>query len=555
MLTRLRVKNFKQFHEIDIELGQTVVLIGPNNSGKTTALQALALWHDALEAWTSRVDQHISPPYAELDTTATLNRLGLTAIPVPSTQLLWTDMKATNGEKIRMEITVDGINDGETWSHGYDFFFANEESVYCEQNTAHHYSFYIDTAPKIVFLPSMSGLTSTEPRLEPGRINVLIGEGRTAEVLRNLCFQVHEEGRHWQPFVDHLRRMFGVELLTPQYLAARGELRMAYKTANGIGLDIAASGRGMHQIMLLLAYMYLNPGAVLLLDEPDAHLEILRQREIYHLLTSVARQQGAQIIAASHSEIVLEEAADRDLVVAFIGRPHTINKPHQVVKALRDIPFDHYYQAEQKGWVLYLEGATDLAILRAFADKLKHPASSALERVFVHPIDTNQPQKVRDHFYGLREAKGDLVGIAIFDRLSKKLGSDAELDLRMWRKREIENYLCLPQVLLAYARQGEEGDAADARAQIMQTAINDLINALKLLNRPEPFSDDIKASDEFLEPLFTQYYQKLGLPNLMLKTNFHRLANFIEPNQIAPEVIEKLDAIFETARRAKPRKE
>ena len=43
MLTRLKVKNFKRFAEIDVELGKSVVFIGPNNSGKTTALQALAL--------------------------------------------------------------------------------------------------------------------------------------------------------------------------------------------------------------------------------------------------------------------------------------------------------------------------------------------------------------------------------------------------------------------------------------------------------------------------------------------------------------------------------
>ena len=43
MLTRLRIKNFKRFPDADIELGQAVVFIGQNNSGKTTALQALAL--------------------------------------------------------------------------------------------------------------------------------------------------------------------------------------------------------------------------------------------------------------------------------------------------------------------------------------------------------------------------------------------------------------------------------------------------------------------------------------------------------------------------------
>ena len=44
MLTCMKVKNFKNLEEIEIELGKSVVLIGPNNSGKTNALQALTLW-------------------------------------------------------------------------------------------------------------------------------------------------------------------------------------------------------------------------------------------------------------------------------------------------------------------------------------------------------------------------------------------------------------------------------------------------------------------------------------------------------------------------------
>ena len=46
MLTKLTIRNFKRFDEVEIELGNAVVFIGPNNSGKTTALQALcALGH------------------------------------------------------------------------------------------------------------------------------------------------------------------------------------------------------------------------------------------------------------------------------------------------------------------------------------------------------------------------------------------------------------------------------------------------------------------------------------------------------------------------------
>jgi hypothetical protein len=69
-----------------------------------------------------------------------------------------------------------------------------------------------------------------------------------------------------------------------------------------------------------------------------------------------------------------------------------------VLKSLRAIGFEQYYQAEQMGWVLYLEGSTDLAILRVFAETLDHPAKSVLEQPFVHYV-SNQPNKARDHFF------------------------------------------------------------------------------------------------------------------------------------------------------------
>ena len=77
-----------------------------------------------------------------------------------------------------------------------------------------------------------------------------------------------------------------------------------------------------------------------------------------------AQEKHCQVIAASHSEILLNEAADRDVVIAFVGKPHRMDdRGQQVVKSLKEIGFEQYYQAEQTGWVLYLEGSTDLAIL------------------------------------------------------------------------------------------------------------------------------------------------------------------------------------------------
>jgi hypothetical protein len=317
----------------------------------------------------------------------------------------------------------------------------------------------------------------------------------------------------------------------------------------------------LQQTLLLLAYLYGNPGSVLLLDEPDAHLEILRQRQIYQLLTQVARQQGSQIVAASHSEVVLNEAADRDVVIAFVGSPHRIDdRGSQVLKALAEIGFDQYYQAEQTGWVLYLEGSTDLAILQAFALSIGHPAARYLERPFVHYV-ANKPQRARDHFFGLREAKKDLAGLAIYDRLDREMQQPPGLWEIMWNRREIENYLCYPEVLLTYATASAQKDqpgplfaAAEAgkRQAIMQDCINDLVLPVALRNRDDRWWSDVKASDEFLDRLFDAFFKRLGLPNLMRKSDYHVLAELVPEGLIGAEVIEKLDSIVKVAQDARP---
>ena len=54
MLTKLRLRNFKLFEDVEIELAGRVVFVGPNNSGKTSALQALALWNAGVRRWVQK---------------------------------------------------------------------------------------------------------------------------------------------------------------------------------------------------------------------------------------------------------------------------------------------------------------------------------------------------------------------------------------------------------------------------------------------------------------------------------------------------------------------
>lgn len=571
MLTRLIVRNFKQLSEIDIPLSQPVVFIGPNNSGKTTALQALALWELGIRAWSSRRSADAKP---EKRPGITINRRDLVNVPVPSAKLLWKDGHVRDSVKengkprtlnVRMEVIVEGASES-PWSCGVEFDYSNEESLICRPVreagfggspvAGAKFSEIPDEARKVnlAYLPPMSGLADREFMKQPGEIAFLIGQGQTADILRNLCFQVStNKPDTWDWISGQLSSLFGVRLRSPEFISERSEIKLVYDQGK-TELDISSAGRGFQQTLLLLTHLAANPGSILLLDEPDAHLEVLRQRQVFNLISDAATASGSQVIAASHSEVVLNEAAQRGKVIAFVGNsPHPINeKSSQVAKSLTEIGWDLYYQAEAQGWILFLEGSTDLAILQAFAKTLEHPAAEKLQRPFVHYVSTNHPKSAQNLFYGLREACPQLVGLALFDRIDNPLRTDGPLVEKCWKQREIENYLCQREVLLEWASLPKGTIFSQANRTLMDRMIQELSNALSTLGKPSPWGVDLKVTDEFLDPLFKRYFQEKGLPLTMRKSDYHELAALVPRDKIHPEVIEVLNSIFEVASRASP---
>lgn len=610
MLTKLTLRNFKRWDEAEIELGNPVVFVGPNDSGKTSALQALALWDLGLRRWIERRGLTAPPQRSGV----TVNRRDLVAMPVPSARQLWRELGvrvtsrdpagAQQTENIRIDIVVDGIDSSPAidhrptessggngnrpvewhlrgsaepeqpatpWSCGLEFDFANPESFYCRPLRLQPDGgrrMPVPTAAlrsRVALLGPMSGLAANERRLEIGAVNVLVGEGRTAEVLRNLCYEVFLQSNgpwRWEQLSKRIAELFGARLDEPRHIPDRGEIELTYRTRDGSSLDLTSAGRGMQQTLLLLTFLELNPGSVVLLDEPDAHLEILRQRQAFELLSDAAAERGTQVIVASHSEVILNEAAERATVVAFVGAPHPLNKSSEVLKALGEIGFEQYYLAEQIGFVLYLEGSTDLAMLRAFAARLDHPAAALLERPFVRYVG-NRASDARRHFAGLREAKSDLVGYALFDRV-EALASAPPLGLveRMWRRREIENYLN-PQVSLrrfAEAMGAERYESGSMFAdeetkrwvEAMRNALEDNVPPAALRDSASSFWGDTKISDQLLAPTFAAFSEKLQRPLVLRKASYHRLVDFVEPDELDPEVVDVLDELANLQSLANP---
>lgn len=577
MLTKIIIRRFKRFEEVEVPLGDGFVFVGPNNSGKTSALEALALWYAGLQQWLSRREPKNGGGKASARRYGlTINRKSLVLVPIPHSSLLWHNRKLRRANNINhlIELIVHGEDVKGNWECGLEFQYSSPEAFYCRPLRKDEVGDKRMKIPEqmktlnLALLPPMSGLAAEEPLIQSGRINVLLGQGRTSEVLRNICYAVYEKDKEkWNDLVKQIESLFGMHLETPIFRPVTGDIVTNYKekdaTGKNITLDLQSAGRGVQQVILLVAFLYYHDsGTVLLLDEPDAHLEILRQGEIYRLLNDIAAREGSQIIAASHSEKLLNVAGENGTVVSFVGRPHLMaeGKKKEVRKALAEIGRDHYHQAEMRGWVLYLEGETDLRILSAFAEKLQHGAKEHLTRSFHHYMGTDNPNGARRHFTGLMEAFPALLGVLVMDH---KPNSKPPEGLREtgWKRHEIENYLCVKEALLDYAESQSDnvgGVATRGTRSIfggpyyrekMSEEIDKMQTALKHLHEPGLFSGESHASKN-LESLM-ENFTKSSKTRSLVKKDFYKLVQFIPENHIDPELEEKLDFILGVAEKAR----
>ena len=578
----IEIENFKRFGDKQrIELDHPAVLIGPNNCGKTSAIQALALWSQALQTWYDlRKDSS-----AKERTAAPLNRLSIVAVPVQRIRFFWhnTVVRAKR-EDIWVTITVGVEFEGKIHPIPMRFSNRGDEVVYCKPGDAvlaNPALLAYAASLRVELLYPMSGLETEEAVLQPGRIDVLLGQGQTAQVLRNLCLMVAKNSpTDWTRVVQLMHRLFNVTLDTPQE-TSRGAIELHY-TQPGVrdALDLASSGRGIQQMLLIFAYLYAHKRSVLLVDEPDAHLEILRQKQVYVLLRDIAAENQSQVVMVTHSEVILDEALDNNLTLLLAGQADDLAAKADIRNSLKHFGADHYIKARERGYVLYVEGGTDVDMLRALAERLNHPVASGWDEcINSFYVQNNYPDKSmvselerveggfgitpRDHFNGLRNLIPTLKGLAILDNDGRDRRDSVEgaLQLAYWKRYEAENYFVTPDVLRRYAiQQYSDLTLFDGFAAEIDTVLDALILAQIFDSLEADFQAWKQAPSEaarvvweaktqrfklstFAEAFFRQLAARVGGGMLLKKGELHQLVAYVDPKAIAAEVSEKLDLL------------
>jgi hypothetical protein len=555
-VTEVIVKHFKRFEDQRFVLDEAVVLAGPNNMGKTTLLQAILTWKFGLERWIAQRGE-ASP---SVRSGVSITRQELTAMPLREMNLMWHDRRVAAGGKgtaARMvEISVRGIERAKSWEYALEFQYANSELLYVRPAGALDRTTELPAPPaaaremRVVHVPAMAGLARDEPVHDRRYQEHLIGQGRAGECLRNLLLEVADEPA-WEELVGHMHELFRVELQRP----APGDpfIVCEYREAGrGRPMDLANAGSGLLQVLLVLAFFYARPATVLLMDEPDAHLHVILEKEVYELLRRIAAERGSQLIIASHSEILLD-ATDPERVLAFIGdEPRRLTTPverDRLREALKRLTTTDLLLARDVGGVLYLEWESDERILSVLAETLDHPAQGFLKRPYVHRLGGRMLREAKEHFFALQAVSPAAGGLCILDGDNREEPDEettrSGLKVLRWRRYEIESYLLIPEAIGRYCTRGEPAEDLFSQAahESVDTALADYL-AERILR--DPLGDhellrSAKASDDLLMPLL----RDAGRPTP--KRDLYLLARELTPAEIHPEIAEKLDAIAELA--------
>jgi len=239
--------------------------------------------------------------------------------------------------------------------------------------------------------------------------------------------------------------------------------------------------------------------------------------------------------------------------------------------------------------VLYVEGGTDVDMLRALAERLNHPVVQLWdERINSFYVQNNYPDQNLDaelerveggfgvtpqqHFNGLRNLLPQLKGLAILDNdgRDRQGNPDGPLRISYWKRYEAENYFITPEVLRSYAQTHyADLELFGGFQQEIDAVLDGLILELVFDGLEADFQAWRHAAPElarvlweakterrklsaFAEEFFRRLAQQLGGQMLLKKGELHRLVQFVNPQAISPEVGNKLDLLVELFRVAVP---
>ncbi len=469
MISKVVLKNFKKIEKEEFVLTDFDLLVGSNNSGKSTLLQALAIWQYCVDQFKRTKRKGSSGIQIVLP--------DFTALPLPEFNLLWKDkterknVKKDGGgnkpEFIMIDIsvfwqTIEQDKQIEKYLT-VQLRYASPLSIYAIPECGFEIFNTLSSDrdfPKIIYVPPFSGLEPIEKWLDDGNVRQNVGKGQPGSVLRNLLYRVidkvdeqgvpiaPEKNESWKEIQNRISDWFGAKINLPEYEKGQStQITMTYAYGKK-DFDIISGGSGFHQILTLMAFFYgYQDITTILFDEPDAHLHVNLQKQI---LSYFKQKKQIQFLIATHSEEFIRGVEVNSIVSMLSGKPKRIQSTEDVVRAMSVVDNIDVVKTKQSPFILYVEGEDDERILTAWAETISK--TGVLKQFHIYKMGGTTKREMKkiadEHFNALKNINTDIKRVMVFDYNNDETAFKANEKnpvLKEWKRKNIENYLLIPE--------------------------------------------------------------------------------------------------------------
>ncbi len=451
MISTIQLDNYRCFEKTKIKVKQVSVFVGKNNAGKSSLIEALRLVAMAIRKCTGT-------QYRELPTDLGVGiRVKGFRIDVDKLKIDLRGIVYLYEEKVaKITAILDSGNKIEIYlnsSYAYAVLHdVNGNNIKTKMKAKE------SCIESVEILPQLGLIKENEKRLTPDTVRNDKDSYLYSRHFRNEIYQYKDE--YWDEFVELAEKTWnGLRIKEVTYDYSEDGFIQMYVSDSQFFAELGLMGSGLQMWLQIMWFLSRTKGCdTIILDEPDVYMHPDLQRKLIRIIKS----RYPQAIIATHSVEMMAEVDSRNII--------TINKKSRQmsyatdIKAVQKIVDDigsvsnlSLSRIGSSKKCVFVEGE-DLKLLAKFADIIYPEMTDSLNELphvslggFNNLHEAFGTSKL---FY--EETGGSIRCVCILDSdyfpqdmldEKMKLAEKNRLDLHIWRRKEIENYILEPEVL------------------------------------------------------------------------------------------------------------